>query len=68
MASFAPFMYRVHVTPIRFPAPPDPLQYSNLTRPAATIFPVGSWIFNTDDNAPNYSDGTVWRDANGDET
>jgi hypothetical protein len=39
--------------------------YSNATRPAATTFAAGVMIFNTDDCAPNWSDGSVWRDAYG---
>jgi hypothetical protein len=39
--------------------------YSNATRPAATTYSAGGQIFNTDDNAPNWSDGTNWRDAVG---
>lgn len=39
--------------------------YTNATRPAASAVPLYSAIFNTDDNAPNYSDGTNWRDATG---
>ncbi len=27
--------------------------------------PAGTAIFNTSDNAPNYSDGTAWRDSDG---
>ena len=42
--------------------------YTNLTRPAANTLPAGSSIWNTDDNAPNFSDGTVWRDAMGTQT
>ncbi len=38
--------------------------FSNATRPAQPVS-VGTAIFNTDDNAPNYSDGTNWRDASG---
>lgn len=34
-------------------------------RPAANTVPVGRMIFNFDDQAPNFSDGTYWRDANG---
>lgn len=34
-------------------------------RPAATAVPAGSVVWNSDDNAPNYSDGTNWRDAMG---
>ncbi len=34
-------------------------------RPAADTFLRGTGIWNTDDNAYNYSDGTNWRDAQG---
>ena len=39
--------------------------YSNATRPSATLYPAGFMIWNTSDSAPNYSDGTDWRDAVG---
>ncbi len=42
-----------------------PLSYTNLSRPAAADVPVLSYIWNTDDNALNWSDGTAWRDATG---
>jgi hypothetical protein len=40
-------------------------QYSNTTRPAATAWPVFGAIWNTNDNALNWSDGTNWRMADG---
>lgn len=43
----------------------EPETYSNALRPLATAYPAGTMIWNTDDNAPNYSDGTAWRDAVG---
>lgn len=39
--------------------------YSNATRPAASTVPAFVPIWNTSDNAPNWSDGTNWRDASG---
>jgi hypothetical protein len=40
--------------------------YSNITRPNASTVPKGTEIFNSDDNAPNYSDGVAhWYDASG---
>lgn len=39
--------------------------FSNATRPDPSAVPVGHEIWNSDDNAPNYSDGTAWRDAAG---
>lgn len=39
--------------------------FNNTTRPAATAVAAGTVIFNTDDNAPNFSDATNWRDAMG---
>jgi len=39
--------------------------YDNTTRPDASTVVRGTPIFNTDDNAPNWSDGTNWRDAAG---
>jgi hypothetical protein len=39
--------------------------YTNATRPAATAVPTFSAIWNTDDNAPNWSDGAAWRDSAG---
>ena len=38
---------------------------SNTGRPDAADQNPGDWIFNTDDNAPNWSHGTNWRDATG---
>jgi hypothetical protein len=46
-------------------AAPGGRVYSNATRPAANTFTAGMQIWNTDDNAPNFSDGTNWRDAAG---
>jgi hypothetical protein len=42
-----------------------PLSFSDTTRGSAADVPVLSYIWNTDDNALNWSDGTVWRDATG---
>jgi hypothetical protein len=42
-----------------------PEAYTNITRPSATLYPVGAGIWNTDDSAYNYSDGTAWRDSVG---
>ena len=39
--------------------------FSNVTRPSPASRPAGTAIFNTDDNAPNYSDGLFWRDSTG---
>jgi hypothetical protein len=39
--------------------------YTNASRPSAASLSAGTSIFNTDDNAPNWSDGTNWRDASG---
>ncbi len=39
--------------------------YSNALRPAASAFNIGAAIWNTDDNAYNYSDGHSWRDSAG---
>ena len=44
---------------------PIPESFSNATRPSPASVAVGTMIFNTDDNAPNFSDGTNWRDAVG---
>lgn len=41
---------------------------SDANRPAASSWPVGLPIWNTDDNAVNYSDGTNWRSAIGELT
>ncbi len=41
------------------------LEYTDATRPAATTMPSGTMIWNTSDSAPNFSDGTNWRDASG---
>lgn len=39
--------------------------FTNTNRPSASSYPIGSSIWNTSDNSPNYSDGTNWRDAMG---
>jgi len=39
--------------------------FADLTRPAATAWPIFAAIWNTDDLALNWSDGTNWRDAAG---
>lgn len=39
--------------------------FSDVTRPAPGDWPTFSMIWNTDDNAPNFTDGTNWRDAAG---
>jgi hypothetical protein len=39
--------------------------FSDGTRPSAALLVAGSAIWNTTDNAPNYSDATDWRDAAG---
>ena len=39
--------------------------YTDAGRPAASGVPAGTMIFNTDDNFPNVSDGTNWRDMAG---
>jgi len=47
-------------------APGDaPLVTDDAGRPAATAVPAGTVIFNTDDDAPNWSNGTDWKDAAG---
>lgn len=39
--------------------------FSNTSRPTPTTVSAGYMIFNTDDNFPNVSDGTNWRDMSG---
>lgn len=39
--------------------------YSTVNRPDASTIPIGSMIFNTSTNIPNFSDGKNWRDAAG---
>lgn len=39
--------------------------FSDLGRPSASDWPIFAAIWNTDDNALNWSDGTAWRDATG---
>lgn len=39
--------------------------FSDGSRPAADTVPVGGMIWNSGDNAPNFSDGANWRDASG---
>jgi hypothetical protein len=43
----------------------DATQWTDANRPAATILRPGAWLWNSSDNAPNYSDGAAWRDAVG---
>lgn len=53
-------------TPFNAPAIVHLRVYANTTRPAASLFLAGFQIWNTDDAAPNYSDGDGnWRDAVG---
>src|SRR5688572_13018052 len=40
-----------------------PESYSSLTRPPASLYPAGTSVWNTSDNAMNWSDGTNWRDS-----
>jgi hypothetical protein len=42
--------------------------YTTGARPAANSVPAGTGIYNTDDNAPQYSNGTKWYDAVGNES
>jgi len=44
---------------------PVPVSYSNTTRPDADTVPTFTAIWNTDDEAMNWSDGTDWRMADG---
>ena len=39
--------------------------FDNTSRPDPATQLTGQQIFNTDDNAPNYSDGADWRDSDG---
>jgi hypothetical protein len=39
--------------------------YNNATRGEASAMFAGTVIWNTDDNAPNWSDGEYWRDSRG---
>lgn len=39
--------------------------FTDLTRPAATAWPLFGAIWNTDDSALNWTDGTNWLDATG---
>ena len=43
-------------------------EHSNADRPAASSVPVATMIWNSDDKAPNFSNGTNWIDANGNVT
>jgi hypothetical protein len=46
------------------PAPPAGV-YTTTSRPDPLVTPVGTMIFNTDDGAPNWCNGTQWVDASG---
>lgn len=71
-----PLEYRngPHVTRVSVPtstaggSTPVGPAYDNTTRPNASTLPAGSMIFNTDDGAPNWSNGTIWVDATGSHT
>jgi hypothetical protein len=39
--------------------------FTTAGRPAASLFPLGTMIFDTTANIPNWSDGTNWRNASG---
>lgn len=39
--------------------------FTNATRPVASTVPAGFAIWNIDDRTINISDGTNWRDPNG---
>lgn len=41
------------------------ITYATVDRPNPANIPVGSMIFNTTTNLPNFSDGTNWRNAAG---
>ena len=49
----------------QFRGGPPPVSYSDITRPAANLFAPFTFIWNTSDNAVNWSDGLVWRDSAG---
>ena len=44
---------------------PTTPSYDNIDRPAANLVPVFMSIWNTDERAPEWSDGTNWRDVQG---
>lgn len=39
--------------------------FTNADRPDAATLPPGTQIWNSDDKAPQWSDGTAWRDSSG---
>jgi len=48
------------------PAPaPSLSSCTNATRPAANAVGIYTAVFNTDDGAPNWTDGVNWRDSAG---
>lgn len=51
--------------PFGFVPAPAPIQKSDVTRGAANLYPPYTCIWNTTDNALNWSDGAIWRDAVG---
>jgi hypothetical protein len=58
-----------YLTPGLYCASPIPLQiFSNTNRPLASAVDMGTMIFNSDDGAPNWSNGTNWIDSSGEET
>ena len=50
---------------IRELTPTTFVSYTNDLRPLPNTVPPGTGIWNTDDKAPNWSDGTNWRDSVG---
>lgn len=44
---------------------PGTPSYDNTTRPLPSTVPPFTVIYNTADNAPNWSDGVNWRDSQG---
>lgn len=51
--------------PFNAPAFVNIQMFSNTDRPSAATYYAGMKVWNTDDAAFNYSDGTNWRDAMG---
>lgn len=58
-----------YFTPGMFAASPIPLQiFTNVNRPPASAVDKGTMIFNSDDGAPNWSNGVDWIDSSGNKT
>jgi hypothetical protein len=57
-----PFMKKLQIS---FPPRDQPPSFDNASEPDPSTVEAGYMIFNTDENILKVSDGTNWRDMNG---